>query len=117
MASIAVITSLRSPAFRRQPWPQSVGIIPSGRSPRRTEHSGTGRRPGILCADVPAISGALIAAAERAPDCRALAFTCGAPRASHDWQEDYTALVDAPRRHVIIGNGIAGTTAAETLRR
>jgi len=26
-------------------------------------------------------------------------------------------LADAPRRHVIIGNGIAGTTAAETLRR
>jgi NAD(P)H-nitrite reductase large subunit len=26
-------------------------------------------------------------------------------------------LVDAPQRHVIIGNGIAGTTAAETIRR
>src|SRR5207248_194897 len=32
-------------------------------------------------------------------------------------REDPTALVDAPQRHVIIGNGIAGTTAAETLRR
>src|SRR5580765_1052796 len=32
-------------------------------------------------------------------------------------REDCRALVDAPQRHVIIGNGIAGTTAAETLRR
>lgn len=31
--------------------------------------------------------------------------------------EDPSALADAPQRYVIIGNGIAGTTAAETLRR
>ena len=31
--------------------------------------------------------------------------------------EGPTALADAPQRHVIIGNGIAGTTAAETLRK
>src|SRR5204862_3293569 len=31
--------------------------------------------------------------------------------------EDPTALAEAPQRHVIIGNGIAGTTAADTLRK
>src|SRR5207302_3660143 len=41
----------------------------------------------------------------------------GSPRKCRHRREDCRALIDAPRRHVIIGNGIAGTTAAETLRR
>src|SRR5205823_7846399 len=95
-----------------------VRIIPSGRSPRRTRDAGTRCRPGILCAGEPAIGGAsVVVAAERAPDCRALAFTCGVSPNIPPRREDCRALVDAPRRHVIIGNGIAGTTAAETLRR
>jgi len=39
------------------------------------------------------------------------------PHRLHYRREGLTALVDAPQRHVIVGNGIAGTTAAETIRR